>query len=102
MEIRLSEAQTRRMLKAKSFLEDAYDDGKLRGMTTTCIREMSSCYNEIIDSVEHYGVTIFKDVANTFRKLGFRVEDVETFDTIPHWRVHILTKKQEKELDNCE
>ena len=39
-----------------------------------------------------------EDVKWMFRKCGFRVEDAETHDTIPHWHIHILTEKQENEI----
>ena len=100
MVIKLTETQTKRMLKAKNLLEDMFDNGKLHGLTPYCVKDMASCYNEIVKSVEHYGMTMHEEVANMFRKCGFRVEAVETPDTILHWDIHILTEKQEIELGN--
>ena len=100
MKIQLTKAQTKRMLKAKNLLEDMFDNGKLHGLTPYCVRDMASCYNEIIQSIEHYGITMCEGVADMFRKCGFRVEAVETPGTILHWKIHILTEKQEIELGN--
>lgn len=99
MDIILNKTQTKKMLKAKGLLEDMFDNGKSHGLTPYCIKDMASCYNEIVKSVEHYGMTMCEEVANMFRRCGFRVEDAETPDTIPHWHVHILTEKQEKEIE---
>ena len=99
MDIILNKTQTKKMLKVKGLLEDMFDNGKSHGLTPYCMRDMASCYNEIVKSVEHYGMTMFEEVANMFRKCGFRVEDAETPDTIPHWHIHILTEKQKKEIN---
>ena len=98
MDIILNKTQTKKMLKAKGLLEDMFYNGKSHGLTPYYMRDMASCYNEIVKSVEHYGMTMFEEVANLFRKCGFRVEDAETTNTIPHWHIHILTEKQEKEI----
>lgn len=98
MEIKLTETQTKKMFKVKDILSDIFDNGKLHGLTPYCARDMASCYNEIVKSVEHYGMTMFDDVANLFKKYGFRVEKIETHDTILHYHVHILTEKQEQEM----
>lgn len=98
MDIILNKTQTKKMLKAKGLLEDMFDNGKSHGLTPYCIKDMARCYNEIVKSVEHYGMTMCEEVANMFRKCGFRVEDAETPGTIPHWHIHILNEKQEREI----
>lgn len=100
MTIQLTEAQTKRMLKVKSLLEDMFDNGKLHGLTPCCVRDMASCYNEIIQSIEHYGMTMFEEVASVFKKYGFRVETINIPGSILHYHVHILTEKQEMKLKN--
>lgn len=98
MEIKLTDAQTRKMLKAKDLLSDMFDNGNLHGLTQYCVRDMASCYNQIVKSVEHYGMTMYESVANLFKRCGFRVEEVETPDTILHYHIHVLTEKQEREI----
>ena len=66
MNIILNKVQTNKMLKAKGLLEDMFDNGKSHGLTPYCMRDMASCYNEIVKSVEHYGMTMCEEVANLF------------------------------------
>lgn len=99
MNIVLTKAQTNKMLKIKSLLEDIYDNGKLHGLTPFLAEDMAHCYNGIVKSIEHYGMTLYKEVANIFLKNGFKVEEIETETTNKHYHVHILTNKQEGMLE---
>ncbi len=100
MKIVLTKEQTKKMLNVKNLLTDMFDNGNLHGLTPYCVRDMANCYNEIVQSIEHYGMTMCDDVAQMFQKYGFRVETVETDNTIPHWHIHILSKKQEDKIHN--
>lgn len=90
MDIILNKTQTKTMLSAKHFLESAYNSGKHGGLTSFEIREMAFCYNEIIHSIEHYGETIFQNVADKLKKLGFKVRSVESETENLHWHIHII------------
>jgi len=97
MEIKLTKTQIKKILKAKDLLLDMFYNGKLHRLTPYCIGDMADCYNQIIKSVEHYGITTYENVANLFKKCGFRVKKIETPDTLLHYHISILTEKQIKD-----
>ena len=68
MNIVLTKEQTKKMLNVKNLLTDMFDNGNLHGLTPYCVRDMANCYNEIVQSIEHYGMTMCDDVAQMFQK----------------------------------
>jgi len=86
----MTKTQTKTILSAKSFLESAYDCGKLGGLTPHEVYEMAFHYNEIVKSAEHFAETISKNVASKFKKLGFKVCATETENTFLHWHISLF------------
>jgi len=89
MEIKLNKTETKRMLKVKEILEDAYNSGNLRkyGFVPYTLREAAGCYNGMVKDVTHSTVTGFSDIREFFEKKGFLIEPMP--DGSNGWNIYI-------------
>lgn len=68
----LTKAETTRMLNIKHKIE-SWVGGNMKGMTAYRVDECIHVYNGILQTVEHSGLTIDRDVKAIFEKAGFKI-----------------------------
>lgn len=94
----LNKVETKIMLKAKSALEDMFNNGNLNkyGVVPYTAKEVATCYDELIHNETHSTKTLCLEVKTFFNKLGFLVEESENKC---YWNIYI-SERAKKLLRN--